>query len=280
MVGYLPPSSDDEGAPRPRRPRTTPVRPGGPGRVERFAHEGLVVETEELPGERRGPAPVFLLVHGIGMGRTVFGALADILRRHGTVLTLDQPGYGASPEPEPTASMAWTADVIAAWLRSHGRGPVVAVGHSMGSQVVAELAVRHPEAVSRLVLVAPTVDRHARRLGVQLHRLARDLVGESPRVLVVGGREYLRAGPHLRRKLGAMLEHRPELLYPRIQAPTLVLRGSRDPVSPLPWCLEVAAAIPEARLEQVEGHGHEAMIRDPEQAAALILRFVADATHR
>lgn len=250
-----------------------PDLPTDPERYD-FSYRGATVSVEE---QGEGPR-VFVLIHGIGMGRTVFADLVGKLRTHGRVIALDQPGYGEAPEPQRTPTMERTADLVAALLterrlRSSGREIVVA-GHSMGSQVATELAVRHPHLVDRLVLVAPTVDAVARTAHQQLLRLGRDLLAESPRVFAVGAREYVRAGPNLRRKMHAMLAHRPEDSYPRVTAPTLVIRGSEDRVCPRDWCARVTGAIPGAVLEEIEGHGHETMIRDAAPTASRILTFV------
>src|SRR5690606_34929841 len=103
--------------------------------------------------------------------------------------------------------------------------------------------------------------------------LAQDLAIESPRVLALGAREYLRAGPNLRRKMRAMLVHRPEDTYPRVRVPALVLRGEHDRVVPEDWARRAAALLPDARFTQIEGHGHETMIRDAGPSAAEIVAF-------
>lgn len=247
--------------------------PTDDGDIEEFTYAGAT-----LIAERRGDETsrrTFVLVHGIGMGRKVFGDLARRLQDHGVVIAIDQPGYGMAPEPPRTLTMERTADLVAAYVRHLNRGPVVVLGHSMGTQVATEVAVRHPDTVAHLVLVAPTVDRRHRHALSQLARLAMDLMRESPKVLLLGAREYFRAGPNLRRKMHAMLVHRPELSYPQITTAALVVRGERDRVSPAEWCAEVAAAIPGAYEAEVLGHGHETLIRDAEPAAREILDFVS-----
>ena len=246
--------------------------PTDDGRIEVFADAGA-----SLIAERRGDPQAELtvvLIHGIGMGRKVFGDLVLHLQDHALVVAVDLPGYGDAPEPPRTPTMERMADLVAAYLRHLDRGPVVLLGHSMGTQVATEVAARHPETVGRLVLVAPTVDRHHRRALRQLWRLGRDLWGESPKVLL-GAREYVRAGPHLRRKMRAMLAHRPEHAFPRIAAPTLVVRGEFDVVVPAPWFDEVVAAIPDARPFVIEGHRHETLIRTAEPAASELRRWLS-----
>ncbi|WP_292870579.1 alpha/beta hydrolase [Microbacterium sp.] len=235
----------------------------------RFTHAGATVVVEETGSGDR----TFVLVHGIGMGRRVFGDLTDVLRPHGRVIAIDQPGYGAAPEPVRTLTMERSADLLAAFLRYRRPPGIVLVGHSMGTQVVTEIAARHPDVAAGIVLVAPTVDIEARSAARQLGRLARDLAVESPVVLVKGAQESLHAGPNLRRKMHAMLAHRPEDAYGRIDVPALVLRGENDYVSPRGWCETVVALLRNGRLAEVAGHGHETMIRDPRPAAEHILEF-------
>src|SRR5690606_28624893 len=124
-------------------------------------------------------------------------------------------------------------------------------GHSMGSQIAVEVAARHPDVVSALILAGPTVDSTARSIRVQAGYLLRDLIGERPEVLWRGAREYLRGGPHLLRKMRATIVHEPEKAYPHVRVPTLVVRGQRDPLAPMTWCREIVDTIPDARFEEI-----------------------------
>lgn len=239
--------------------------------VGSFAHAGatLVAETQGTG------TTTYVLVHGIGMGRSVFADAARHLRRHGRVVAVDLPGYGEAPEPARTPTIERMADLVAAYLVDRVPGRIVLVGHSMGSQVALEVAARHPGTVSCAVLVAPTVDRRARHAVVQMWRLLSDVAGEHPKVLVAGAREYLRAGPNLRRKFRAMLVHRPEEVAPRVHVPVLVLRGAHDPVCPRSWCRFLTDALPDGRLAEIPERGHETLIRDAQPAVARILAFTA-----
>jgi len=228
----------------------------------------------ERAGSAEGAEPaVFLLLHGLGMGRSVFVELAR--RLDGVVVAVDLPGFGAAPEPDVPLTMPEHADLVAAYLSAEGLPAVTVVGHSMGSQVATELAVRHPDRVRAVVLAAPTVDAGARRVARQALRFLHDTASIDPRVVLRGVREYLRAGPQLVRKIRATVAHRPEDLYPRITVPALVLRGTRDPVCPSVWTRAVAEAIPQAELAEIPGCGHETMIRDAAPAAARIADFLS-----
>jgi pimeloyl-ACP methyl ester carboxylesterase len=247
----------------------------GPWRRERSVTVGPVTMalTETAgPGDR-----VFVLVHGIGMGRAVFDDLAAALAVRGRVLAFDLPGFGDSPEPGTAMSLETTAAVVADAVAQEAPGGAIWVGHSMGTQIVAEAAVQRPELVRALVLIAPTVDAAARTASRQVWHMIRDLAGESPRVLAIGLWQYAKTSPAwFARKLQFMLAHHLEGVTPRIAAPTLVLRGEHDRVCPAPWTWQVAASIPRASFAQIPGRGHEAVIKGAEPVADMIGVFVDD----
>ncbi|PZU43674.1 MAG: alpha/beta hydrolase [Microbacterium sp.] len=250
-------------------PKSLLAPKGTPVTLVEFERNGasLIAESFGAPG------PTFLLLHGIGMGRSVY---LDLVRQlPGRVVALDLPGFGEAPEPERTFTMERHADLVAAYLRDAGEQPVVVIGHSMGSQIAAELAARHAALVSGVVLAGPTVDKAARNIGAQATYLLRDLVGERPEVIWRGAREYLRGGPHLIRKMRATIVHQPEKAFARIDRPVLVLRGEDDPLAPMSWCRAILDAIPGARLEVIPDHGHGTLISDSEPAARLIQDFAA-----
>lgn len=225
---------------------------------------------------RRAGAPIVLLVHGIGMGQQYFGLLREALSEGLDVITLDLPGFGASPEPAESRSMPALADLVADALRGMLDEPIVALGHSMGTQVVAELAARHPELVSRVVLIAPTVNPRERNGWLQALRLLQDLSNDPPIVAIVGAYLYAQTGARwYLRKLRSMLEHDLRDVLPHVRQPTLVIRGDEDRVVPAAWAAEVRDLLPDAELRIARGKGHEAMVTAAEPVARMVMEFAA-----
>lgn len=231
------------------------------------------------PGRQR-----VLLVHGIGMGHAVYDRFTERIAPFVEVISVDLPGFGESPEPEAPLSIPATADLLAEAFDARrgelGSGPVTAIGHSMGSQVVAELAARHPALVDRVVLVAPTVDPAERSVARQALRMLQDAVtGMEPAVVVKGTLAYAATG--LRwfvKKLGPTLCHRMEHVLPRVFQPALVIRGSTDPVSPRGWTVRATGLLPDATMRQLPDRGHEALISSGDPAAECILGWIGAAT--
>ncbi|HWD62282.1 MAG TPA: alpha/beta hydrolase [Humibacter sp.] len=242
--------------------------------VRTFAHDGRsMVYTRS--GAATGTA--FVLVHGIGMGHRVFRDLAEELGKAGPVYAVDLPGFGDSPEPPEPLDMPASGDFLAGFVASLDVVDPVLVGHSMGSQVVSEALVRHPQIATRAVLIAPTVNPAERTARQQAWRMMQDLAGESPKVLWLGTVQYAKAGPAwFVRKLRQMLAHHVEDVLPEVRARTLVLRGEVDRVCPRPWVARVAELIPDAGVREIPDRGHEAMIRSPQPVASMIIAHASD----
>lgn len=236
--------------------------------IGEFAHAGATLIYEDFG---TGSRPIVLL-HGIGMGRSVYIDLIE--RLSGRIIGIDLPGFGEAPEPRRTLTMERHADLVAAFLHDRGITDAVALGHSMGCQIAAELAARHPDVVSAVILAGPTVNSASRSIRAQAGYLLFDLLHERPTVLWRGAREYLRGGPNLIRKMRATIVHEAEKAYGRVRKPVLIVRGQRDPMAPLTWCREIVDAIPGARFEEIPDHGHGTLISDSWAAAEKIRDFV------
>ena len=113
--------------------------------------------------ERGSGRPVVLL-HGLFGRAGNFGAVQRELARKFRVLALDLRNHGDSPHAGGMAYAAM-ADDVEETLRARAALPCALVGHSMGGKAAMALALRAPEAVSRLVVadVAPVSYGHGMR---------------------------------------------------------------------------------------------------------------------
>jgi esterase len=96
--------------------------------------------------------PPLVLLHGLlGSSRNWQTTGVDLATQY-HVLALDLRNHGRSPQAELMTYPAMVGDVVH-WLDEQGLSSVSFVGHSMGGKVAMLLACRHPERVSRLVVV-------------------------------------------------------------------------------------------------------------------------------
>jgi pimeloyl-ACP methyl ester carboxylesterase len=109
-----------------------------------------------------GPAdaPALLLVHGWGGDGREWSPHAEALAGRFRVLVPDLRGHGRSEVPAEGNTPREMAEDLAALITALGAGPVTAVGHSMGGQVVNLLAVHHPHTVRSVIALDPAQGAH------------------------------------------------------------------------------------------------------------------------
>src|SRR5262245_15259169 len=104
--------------------------------------------------EIHGQGEPLLLLHG-GLGSIdMFAPLMPALARNRQVIGVDLHGHGRTPLGEREISLIDMGDDMAALLKRLGYGQVDVLGYSLGGGVAFRLAVQHPEAVRRLVIVS------------------------------------------------------------------------------------------------------------------------------
>jgi pimeloyl-ACP methyl ester carboxylesterase len=201
----------------------------------------------------------------------MYGPTAVELAQRGDVHLIDMAGYGRSPRPGRDLTIADHAALIARYLEERELDHPVVVGHSMGSQVVAELAAGFPDQVGHIALIAPVVAPTARTLAKAVPLLFANGLKEPGLVTFLAVYDYFfRTGvpymiqqtPHL---LGADLDD----IASRVEAKTLVLCGVDDPIVPLEWGKELAGRFRHGWYATVPGP-HAAMFAAPATIAALI----------
>jgi len=111
------------------------------------------VSGEALQLDRRGHGPALMLLHGYtGSGRSM-ASVAQAFEREYEVLVPDLPGHGRSPAPG-GCSFEGSVDDLLATLDATGHSRAHWLGYSMGARLALGCAVRRPECISSLILVA------------------------------------------------------------------------------------------------------------------------------
>ncbi|MFE6451755.1 alpha/beta fold hydrolase [Nocardiopsis dassonvillei] len=224
-----------------------------------------------------GQGPPVVCVHGAGISSRQTLPVVRALEGRTPAWAVDLPGFGASTAPDHAPTVTGLADSLLAWLRVRGIERPCLLGLSLGTQVVAEAAVRAPDEVGSLVLAGPTTDPGARSLPELAARLLRDAAREDLSVIRSVVADYWDAG--VRRDVRSLLasrEHRIETVLPRVGQPTLVLRGGRDPLCPAPWAREAARLLPRGRLVTLPGQPHALTAAAPDRVADLVGEFVRE----
>lgn len=250
--------------------------------------------------ERGGTGSRLLFISGTGGDLrnrpNVFdGPLAESFE----VLAYDQRGLGQTDKPETTYRMSDYADDAAGLLAALGWGAVPVVGVSFGGMVAQELALRHPDRVSALVLACtsaggaggasyplheleslPEAERIERQL--ELADTRRDAAWrqadpERWRALVEiarSGRRADRDESGARRQLQARAGHDTWARLPTLDLPVLLAGGRYDGIAPVGNMVAMADRIAGARLELFAG-GHLFLVQD-KSAYPFVIQWLKD----
>jgi 2-hydroxy-6-oxonona-2,4-dienedioate hydrolase len=226
-----------------------------------------------------GPAPrvstAVVLVHGLVVSSRYMVPTAEQLARYRRVFAPDLPGFGRSERPLQALDVAGLADALSAWMGEVGLERAALVGNSMGCQVIVDLAVRHPDRVERAVLQGPTMDPLGRSVPRQVGRFLLDVPREPISLLPIELLDYLSVGTRRAwRTFRYALKDRIEEKLPNMRVPTLVVRGSRDPIVPQRWTQEMTALLPMGRLSVIPGAAHAANYGWAAEFARVIQEFL------
>jgi pimeloyl-ACP methyl ester carboxylesterase len=233
-----------------------------------------------------GSGSALVLVHGAGGSADLWRPQLDGLADLGQVVAPDLPGHGPLGGPG-KPSISGYAEWLNGFLAERGGGPVVLVGHSMGGAVAQSLALARPERLTGLVLIAT---------GARLRVLPRivDLLRQRPREgqsLI----QDLSFGPGAPRDCTDLVDRVLRESAPLvtlgdylacdrfdvrdrlagIRAPTLVVTGTEDRLTPPKFGRFIAETIPGARLVEIPGAGHFPQLEQPAAVVAAIREFLA-----
>lgn len=232
------------------------------------------------PGPLKSKCLPVILVHGLAASHRYMVPLAKQLAFDFQVYAPDLPGFGKSAKPRQALDFSELADALAAWMTALRLERAHLVGNSLGCNILVEFALRHGERVERLVLQGPTADPRRR---TALRQIARWLINgwREPSMGGILFKDYAAAG--LRRAFVTfrhMLHHRIEDKLPYVRAPTLVVRGTRDPLVPREWAQQVAHLLPKGRLVEIPGAAHTLNFFAPKKLARLLRPFLKAAANR
>ena len=265
-----------------------------------------VVKSVELPDrvklsyvEQGGPSGVpMLLLHGVSDSWHSFEPVLPHLPASIHAFALTQRGHGDSDRPMTGYRTRDFAGDVEAFVNSHGLGPVVVVGHSMGSTHAMRFAIDHPRRTLALVLMGafasyqdnPVVSDFWRSTVSQLTdpidpELGREFQEStlahpvSPEFLDTVVRESLKMPTRVwRAAFEGFLEDDFAEEIDKIQAPTLLVWGTRDTFASRRDQDVLLKKIAGSQLVVYQNAGHALHWEEPERFAADLAAFARSVT--
>jgi pimeloyl-ACP methyl ester carboxylesterase len=239
----------------------------------------------------RGDGVPLVLLHGGGSTIEVtFGRVLPVFARRRRVIAVEEQGHGRTTDRDAPVTFEASADDVAALLRHLHVAEADLFGFSNGASVGLQVAIRHPQLVRTLVFASSMTRRDGARPQLWEWMKQADF-SNMPQALKDA---FLRVNPDVQqlrtmhdkdaRRMQTFTDV-PDDLLRSLRAPTLIVLGDRDVVTP-EHALELARLIPDARLLILPGgHGDylgEAVTAPqdtdyPELTARLIEEFLGSA---
>ena len=230
-----------------------------------------------LFGERYGQGdPTVLALHGWGRNRSDFSKVLDGL----DAISLDLPGFGASPEPDSVWGAADYAASLQPVLAEFHVAPVV-VGHSFGGRVATVLAGAQPNSVRSLILVGVPLlhraDRSVARPSVAFQMLRwlndRGIVSDERMEQERrnrGSADYRAASGVMRDVLVRAVAETYEAELALVECPVRLIWGETDAEVPVSVAERAMSLLSDASLTVVADVGHQVPLNAPDRIRAIL----------
>jgi pimeloyl-ACP methyl ester carboxylesterase len=224
-----------------------------------------------------GQGDPVLLIHG-GLGDAdVWGFQVSELAKSYKVIVADSRGHGRSTRSEKPFGYQLMADDYLALLDHLGIDQAALVGWSDGGIIGLDIAIRHPERLSRLFAFAANYTPEGVKPSV-----ANDPTFNA--YIERAGKEYARVSPTpgefdaFVEQISKMWATEPNYTKEQLQAitvPTVIFDGDHDEAIEPAHTAEMAELIPGAELVIMKDASHFAMWQKPDEFNATVLEFLA-----
>ena len=245
--------------------------------------------------------PAVILLHGLGGDATNWAATVPALSGKYHVYVPDQVGFGKSDKPITNYRVAMLVEFLDVFCKKLGVQKASLVGNSLGGWTAAAFAIAHPEKVDKLVLVDAAGYTAKRWGGPELTKEALAALNPSTTEdfkrlfsLILYNKAMLNdqfAETALTNKfkrgdgytINSFIEsilRGEDFLDDKakaIKAPTLVLWGKDDGLTPLGIGRAFAEDIQGSQLVVIDNCGHVPQIEKPAEFNAALLKFLGGA---
>lgn len=255
------------------------------------------------PGSGQEGKPCLVLLHGYLETMYVFNELAEALKPHYRIITLDMPGHGLTDSAPADVggnrvnTLSFSASVVAGVLDKCGVEKAWIAGHSMGGYVAQQFLHDCPGRTEGVILLCshpwPDAPEKAaeREKEKQLIRAGKLLTIASVSIPKMYDEENLRACDEKIRETIELCEtHDPEGIIASIEGlrtrgdlqevmqeasvPLMLIYGDRDNFLPLEKVEQMKSLFPGVRYRLVPDTGHNAFIERQDEVVDAVIDFI------
>jgi len=245
---------------------------------------------------KSGATPV-LMIQGLGASKNAWNLQRIAMATRFRIISFDNRGAGRSEKPTEPFTLEQMADDALAVLDAAGIETAHVVGASMGGVISQIVAVKYPHRVRSLTLVCTACRNHPWRQEL-LQSWAKTAeekgmieVGKEAAQWVMSPRSFRRLVPAFTwmgplaalrprhsfvSQIDAILNTREDLVdqLSTITAPTMVIVGNQDILTPRGDSEEIAERIPNAELVVISGAAHGLMMEHSSTFNRILIEFL------
>jgi pimeloyl-ACP methyl ester carboxylesterase len=255
----------------------------------------------EIYYEISGSGPPLTLIMGLTCCVQHWQWMVPVFAESFKVITFDNRGVGRSGKPDMDYTTELFADDIRALLNALNITKTHLFGVSVGGMVAQAFALKYPQMLNRLVLgcTMPSFTHHppapedllsmqettmltpeeSAETMMRLYLTEQffvdnpDKVAKLKEVILL---ERKQQGPDaFLLQIGAAMNHDTVNEVKNIKAPTLVITGDNDPISPVENARSLADQIPDSTLAEMPGVRHAFWVERFEEACGTIINFLS-----
>jgi pimeloyl-ACP methyl ester carboxylesterase len=243
-----------------------------------------------------GNGPTIVLLHGVGMNKSVWAPEVNLLCENFEVLIYDMWGHGESDLPDRELSLKDYTQQLVDLLAELEIDSAVVAGHSMGALIALDFAINFPDTCLGVCALNAVFNRNAEQ-STAVKKRATDLAagGVSVNLIETLERWFGLSGTHefpeaedLARKL--LLDVNPKgyaaaysvfansdkahaQTLATLATPALFFTAEGDPNSTPEMSLAMAALAPKGSSKVLAGHRHMMTLTAPEEVSATLATF-------
>lgn len=228
----------------------------------------------------RGKGPSLLLIHGLGLDRSIWREMAEKHLRGYQVILPDIRGHGESPATIGVTRIGDLAEDMLRLMDFLEIEKVVVGGHSMGGYIALAMAYQHADRLAGLGLIASRATADTPEAKHSRVKMIEEIQKRGSRVLAESLAPQLSHDPHIQEKAYAIIEktssagligalhalaERPSRLafLPEIPVPSQVVAGGDDQIVPLAEAKEMARLLSNCSYLEIPAAGHMPMLETP-----------------
>lgn len=228
---------------------------------------------------------VLLLLHGLFGALSNFAGLIDYFKKEHRVIIPILPIYDG---PKEKANLEGLLEFVESFVAFKKLNKVIPIGNSLGGHLALKFAVANPNLMRGLVLTGSSGlfedslgNTYPRKEDYEYIKHKTGLTFYDPEVAtkelvdevyeIVNNREKAIRILYMAR---SAIKNNMADVIPNIQAPTLLIWGKNDTITPPFVAEEFHKLIPKTTLEWIDKCGHAAMMEHPQEFNRLLERFL------